>query len=345
MRLMLLGGSTITPALVLLWYIYSRDQFPEPRALRLKTFLLGLFCCFPALVVRATVEQSFPELTTPGALSTAWWRALFSLAIPQELLKFLLLYLYARRNPAFNEPLDGVIYGATISLGFATLENMTYVGEFNMDIAVVRALLAVPVQAATGVVMGAYVGREHFTEDPFQSLSFLARGLGGAILLNALFNASLLTHQVSFASLAIAVNALGLCWAWRLFKALREEQDRLFHVLKLREERQAADDRDGPPSAPEPEIAWAAVPREPPRELSWWALTKLVLGGVGLSICGLLWLGTLQLFCEEFQRNGLGGALLSALFGVLFVDLVPTWLFWSLFRSGLRGPFVPSTVS
>ncbi|WP_257462073.1 PrsW family intramembrane metalloprotease [Archangium lipolyticum] len=345
MKPMILGGATIAPALVLLWYIYSRDQFPEPRALRLKTFLLGLFCCFPSLIVRVSFEQSFPELTTPGMSSTAWWRALLSLAIPQEVLKFLLLYLYARRHPAFNEPLDGVIYGATVSLGFATLENMTYAGEFNMDIAVLRALLAVPGQAACGVVMGAYMGRAHFTQDPLQSLSLLARGLGGAILLNALFNAALLTHQTSFALLAIAVNALGLYLAWRLFKALREEQDRLFHVLKLREWRQSADDRAGPPSAPEPEIAWAVVPREPPRELSWWALTKLVLGGVGLSFCGLFWLATLQLFRDEFQRKGLADALITTLFAVLILDLVPTWLSWALFRSGLRGPFVPATVS
>ena len=36
---------------------------------------------------------------------------------------------YIKRNE-FNEPMDGLVYGVVVSLGFATYENYTYVYEW-----------------------------------------------------------------------------------------------------------------------------------------------------------------------------------------------------------------------
>ena len=44
---------------------------------------------------------------------------------------FLVLYYFILREKEFNEPMDGIVYGVTASLGFATLENIDYV--FNID--------------------------------------------------------------------------------------------------------------------------------------------------------------------------------------------------------------------
>ena len=61
----------------------------------------------------------------------------------------------------FNEPIDGIVYGITASLGFATLENLYYVYFLkdyfeltSMELAYVRAFSAVPAHAAFGIVMG-----------------------------------------------------------------------------------------------------------------------------------------------------------------------------------------------
>ena len=91
-------------------------------------------------------------------------KAVLGAAIPEELFKFLVLRWYVWRKPHFDEPLDGVVYGATASLGFATLENILYVGSHGLEMAVLRALTAVPGHAFTGVVMGAFLGRARFAE-------------------------------------------------------------------------------------------------------------------------------------------------------------------------------------
>ena len=66
----------------------------------------------------------------------------------------------------FNEPMDGIVYGVTVSLGFATLENIFYVyGQgFNdpYSIAILRSISAIPAHALFGVFMGYFFMRYVF---------------------------------------------------------------------------------------------------------------------------------------------------------------------------------------
>jgi hypothetical protein len=62
----------------------------------------------------------------------------------------------------FDEPLDGVIYGVAVSLGFATLENLLYLDRMGLAIAWQRAVFAVPAHALFGGAMGYYAGRAKF---------------------------------------------------------------------------------------------------------------------------------------------------------------------------------------
>ena len=66
--------------------------------------------------------------------------------------------------------MDALVYGTAISLGFATLENFEYVFsaasiDQSFEIAVVRAISAVPMHASCGVIMGYYFGRYVFSGD------------------------------------------------------------------------------------------------------------------------------------------------------------------------------------
>lgn len=111
-------------------------------------------------------------------------------AIPEEFFKFLILVGYCSRHRAFDEPMDGVIYGVTVSLGFATLENVFYVMGGGWATAIARGLTAVPMHAFLGALLGYYVGqaRRHPEE-----LSQLGYGLLVVVLLHALYDFPLLT--------------------------------------------------------------------------------------------------------------------------------------------------------
>ena len=140
---------TIGAPLAIIAFIIYSDKFKEPIDLILKTFFIGIFLCIPAgelnyLLIRSPDQSYFAGLT-------------------EESLKFLVLYFYIRPKTAFNEPMDAIVYGTIASLGFATLENISYVylGDPEIDsfsIAIMRAISAIPLHATCGIIMGYFFG-------------------------------------------------------------------------------------------------------------------------------------------------------------------------------------------
>ena len=63
----------------------------------------------------------------------------------------------------FDEPYDGIVYGSSVSLGFATTENILYLIGNGLEFAIGRALLPVSSHAMFGVIMGYYLGKAKFS--------------------------------------------------------------------------------------------------------------------------------------------------------------------------------------
>ncbi|MEH7508941.1 PrsW family glutamic-type intramembrane protease, partial [Priestia megaterium] len=64
----------------------------------------------------------------------------------------------------FDEHYDGIVYGAAVSLGFATVENILYLFANGLESALGRAFLPVSSHALFGVIMGYYLGKAKFSE-------------------------------------------------------------------------------------------------------------------------------------------------------------------------------------
>jgi RsiW-degrading membrane proteinase PrsW (M82 family) len=326
--------------------VYSRDKNPEPRELLINTFLLGALICLPVVPV-AMMLESLGQGMTGDVWSTAFVKAFLGAAIPEELFKFLVLRLYVWRKSHFDEPLDGVVYGATASLGFATLENILYVEMYGLGTAVLRAVTAIPGHAFTGVLMGAFVGRARFAA-PEQRSRLLAAGLGWAILLHGAYDLFLFTES-AFALLALAVLFIEVRWGRKLYKQLQAEQVVMPGEVLVapamagqgvvaRMETPAG----GAESVVAVSVTEAAVlsraTHEPVRTLGSWL--KLVVGGLGLSACGLWWLGVAAvIFFPDASAEPLT---LVGEVGLVIISAIPTLLFLGTFRSGLSGPFAPA---
>jgi len=141
----------------------------------LKTFFLGIFLCIPAGLLNDLLIQSPDQSYFAG--------------LTEESLKFIVLYFYIRPKAAFNEPMDAIVYGTIASLGFATLENLTYVysGSPEVDsftIAVIRAISAIPLHACCGIIMGYFFGLHIF----LGSKSALIKSLIIPISIHATYN-------------------------------------------------------------------------------------------------------------------------------------------------------------
>ena len=166
---------TFIPPIILLLFFTLSDRFKEPRGTVLLIFFLGFLICLPAGILNGLSHDFFydgskySENLTSSFLGPAW---------AEELLKFSILYLIVLKRNEFNEPMDGLVYGVVVSLGFAPYENYTYVYEWaeviakeeNVDyaelsylVASVRSYSAIPMHGLNGAVMGYYFGMYAFT--------------------------------------------------------------------------------------------------------------------------------------------------------------------------------------
>lgn len=152
--------AALLPIVILVFYIYHKDKkSPEPTRQLVKAFLFGIlsvpvsFCMSIPLGLIGVYPSEATSIL--GSISTAF----FGAAIPEEIAKFFMLWLLLRKNPYFDEKMDGIVYAVCVSLGFAALENVMYLfsnAETYLSVGVVRAIFAVPGHFCFGVLMGYY---------------------------------------------------------------------------------------------------------------------------------------------------------------------------------------------
>jgi len=147
----------IAPGLALLCYIYLKDRFGvEPISMVIKTFLFGSLLVFPIMFIQYVLE-------TENIIHSNLAHAFLSASLLEEFFKWFIVYYTAFLHFHFDEPYDGIVYGASVSLGFATTENILYLIANGLEFAIGRALLPVPSHALFGVIMGYYLGKGKFS--------------------------------------------------------------------------------------------------------------------------------------------------------------------------------------
>ena len=119
-----------------------------------------------------------------------------SAAIPEELSKLFLLWLFLRKNPYFDERMDGIVYAVCVSLGFAGLENVLYVvmDEDWASVAISRAIFAVPGHFCFGVLMGYFYSLAKF--EPQHRMRYSALALLAPIVAHGIYDSLLFIMQV-----------------------------------------------------------------------------------------------------------------------------------------------------
>jgi RsiW-degrading membrane proteinase PrsW (M82 family) len=226
------GGLTVAPIALLLWLFYSRDVHREPVSVLARTFLFGVVAILPAVAIGLPLSllQPSPEAPIRAALFSAFVTA----AIPEEFLKLLVLVGYSARQRCFDEPMDGLVYGATAALGFAAMENVLYVLTGGWATALLRAVTAVPMHAACGAILGYGIARSRFMS---RGRSAVWGGLLTAIAVHGIYDFALIglatiplasgTPEAWILGLFVVVIAtLGgsLRWVLRISRQLRREQ-------------------------------------------------------------------------------------------------------------------------
>jgi RsiW-degrading membrane proteinase PrsW (M82 family) len=158
-----LVASALAPAVLFLWLVVIADSRPEPPRVVLGAAFFGALSAVVAAFLELGLQKLIPLASDPWI--AAYQNGLLFAGIPEEALKVSIIAILALRARDFDEPMDGVVYGAAVGLGFAALENVGYLagtGTHWGGLAVIRGVLSVPFHGALGAIAGAYIARVRF---------------------------------------------------------------------------------------------------------------------------------------------------------------------------------------
>ncbi|MEH7013265.1 PrsW family glutamic-type intramembrane protease [Neobacillus niacini] len=170
-------------------YDKHRSLYFGKNHMVLFTFISGALLIFPIAFIEYVLKAE-------NVVKYDSIYAIFSSGLVEEFFKWSILFIFAYRNVEFDEPFDGIVYGTSVSLGFATAE--MYLMTNGMEYALTRALLPVSSHALFGVIMGYYISKAKFTKDSKLPLFLFSMILPA--LLHGVFN-YLLLNQGSWLSL------------------------------------------------------------------------------------------------------------------------------------------------
>ena len=199
--------TALLPIAILVFYIYHKDKnAPEPVGQLLRAFFIGVLAVPLSLCISTPLEAlgiySLEPTTITGAVSVAF----FGAAIPEEIAKFILLWLLLRKNPYFDEKMDGIVYAVCVSLGFAALENIMYLftnAESYVSVGIARAIFAVPGHFCFGILMGYYYSLAKFyPKTPKKNKALI---LVAPIVVHGLYDSILFVINVAPATVGILI--------------------------------------------------------------------------------------------------------------------------------------------
>ena len=212
--------TALLPVAVLSWWIYRKDSVrPEPLRQLLSAFFYGVGSAFVAMLLATplTLLIGFDSIEQMNSLGDAISVSLLSAAIPEEIAKLIMLWLFLRKNPFYDEYLDGIVYAACIGLGFAGAENILYLlrSEDWLLTGIVRGITAVPAHFAIACAMGYFYSKRHFGD---RSRLTAACILAVPVIIHWVYDALAFSEGI-FPALSVVINVLFVLLIWIVYKS------------------------------------------------------------------------------------------------------------------------------
>lgn len=180
------------PSIIWLAFYLRKDKHPEPNRMIVKIFFLGVLM----VPVAGLLEQGFFIGLEKISLVHKIALLVIGFALIEELLKYLVVKFGVLKNPAFDEPVDAMIYLIIAALGFAAAENIyllsqAYPAEMPISSALsfitTRFLGATFLHALASAILGYFLAASLLITSAIRK-TFIIVGLLGATVLHSLFN-------------------------------------------------------------------------------------------------------------------------------------------------------------
>lgn len=208
--LIIVGASL--PSLAWLLFFLKEDVHPEPKRLIVYTFSIGALITIPVLAAQVLFQNIFFVALTKTVV------LIVVLALIEEVFKFFAAYWAIHKDPAFDEPIDAMIYMIAAALGFATIENLFIISNvFNSitsaslsattSILLLRFVGATLLHVLASALVGFYWAKGRIEK---RVVPFIVKGIAVATLVHGAFNYLILKFQNSsllYASILLIVAA------------------------------------------------------------------------------------------------------------------------------------------
>ena len=149
--------AAVVPAIYLLVRVYQLDRLEkENKRMLLNMVKAGVFSSLIAWVLEKVLTNVIASQMSGNTVAYRIVLFFIVVGLSEEGAKYFELRRNSWRSPEFNCVYDGVLYAVFVSLGFALWENISYVLNYGMATAVVRAFTAIPWHACFGVYMGIF---------------------------------------------------------------------------------------------------------------------------------------------------------------------------------------------
>lgn len=157
----------IIPSVVALIYIKSFIKHTCPKreiwltfsfSILISTLLFTILFIAGLLSAKYEINVTLFSSNTSDPLIYGILCSLFTTAVPEEGFKLIIILLFCSRRKYFKKPIDGMVYGAAVSIGFATTENILVV-VFEGTLAILGGVKILLLHAMLGGIMGYHLSR------------------------------------------------------------------------------------------------------------------------------------------------------------------------------------------
>lgn len=193
MNILLIVLVAVAPCAFWLWIIYLGDKCkPRQKGLMIRTFFFGAAVAIPVALIESFLYPG--SVQNNLSLATSAYLAFVVAGVTEESGKFLVMRFSAYTSPHFNQPEDGLIYTASVALGFATLENVIYVLSYGLQVILARGLFSNLAHVLFSSLWGYPLGLAKLGLIKNKYLVYL--GLVGAMVAHGVFDFLFLTGTV-----------------------------------------------------------------------------------------------------------------------------------------------------
>lgn len=231
-RFLILATLVFVPSIIWALFFYFQDRYaPEPLPNIVASFIAGMTAASLGVIPLFTVLFRIPE----------WIYASFPLFVLgsffiKAAMACILLYIVLRYGflplKEFDEPVDGMVYGAIAGTGFAFVYTLHYLAghpSFTLYVIAFTATVNVLIYSSVGSLMGYIIGRAKFqrTNIVVSSLSAMSLGiliLGTYHLISELFFVSGVSHAFWFCFISVFIYSLViLAFCYRKIRKISEK--------------------------------------------------------------------------------------------------------------------------